>query len=87
MTRGGFSCGFESPEILGFYTRMAEAKDTASATAAANEYLDYVYDQALQPGVVAVPDAYYFNNNKVASFDMPLNAMANLNGIWNLELK
>ena len=87
LTRGGFSCGFESPEILGFYTRMAEAKDTASATAAANEYLDYVHDQALQPGVVAVPDAYYFNNNKVASFDMPLNAMANLNGIWNLELK
>ena len=87
LTRGGFSCGFESPEILGFYTRMAEAKDTASATAAANEYLDYVYDQALQPGVVGVPDAYYFNNNKIKSFDQDLAAMASLNSLWNIELK
>ena len=87
LTRGGFSCGFESPEILGFYTRMAEAKDTAAATAAANEYLDYVYHQALQPGVVGVPDAYYFNNNKVSSFEMDKAAMASLNSLWNIELK
>ena len=87
LTRGGFSCGFESPEILGFYTRMAEAKDTAAATTAANEYLDYVYHQALQPGVVGVPDAYYFNNNKVSSFEMDKAAMASLNSLWNIELK
>ncbi|MEE8047005.1 MAG: ABC transporter substrate-binding protein, partial [Dehalococcoidia bacterium] len=54
-TRGGFSCGFESPVILDLYRRMAEARDTATATTAANEYLAYVYDQALQPGVVEVP--------------------------------
>jgi len=87
LTRGGFSCGFESPVILDLYTRMAEAPDTASATAAANEYLDYVYDQSLQPGVVAIPDAFYFNNKKIASFEMDLAAAANLNSLWNLELK
>ena len=87
LTRGGFSCGFESPVILDLYTKMAEASDTATATAAANEYLDYVYDQNLQPGVVAIPDAFYFNNNKIKSFEMDLAAASNLNSLWNLELK
>jgi ABC-type transport system substrate-binding protein len=87
LTRGGFSCGFESPVILDLYTKMAEASDTATATAAANEYLDYVYDQNLQPGVVAIPDAFYFNNSKIKSFKMDLAAASNLNSLWNLELK
>ncbi|MQG38099.1 MAG: ABC transporter substrate-binding protein [SAR202 cluster bacterium] len=87
LTRGGFSCGFESPVILDLYTRMAEASDQASATEAANEYLDYVYDQNLQPGVVAIPDAFYFNNNKIKSFEQDLAAASNLNSLWKLELK
>ncbi len=87
LTRGGFSCGFESPVILDLYTRMAEASDTASATAAANEYLAYVYDQNLQPGVVAGPDAVYYNNNKIKSFVLDRAAASSLNSLWNLELK
>ena len=87
LTRGGFSCGFESPVILDLYRRMAEAPDQASATAAANEYLDYVYEQNLQPGVVAIPDAFYFNNKKIKSFPMDKAAAANLNSLWNLELQ
>ena len=87
LTRGGFSCGFESPVILDLYKRMAEAPDQASATEAANEYLDYVYDQNLQPGVVAIPDAFYFNNKKIKAFPMDKAAMTNLNSLWNLELQ
>jgi ABC-type transport system substrate-binding protein len=87
LTRGGFSCGFESPVILDLYRRMAEAPDQATATTAANEYLDYVYEQNLQPGVVAIPDAFYFNNNKISSFTMDKAAASNLNSLWNLELK
>ena len=87
LPRGGFSCGFESPVILDLYTKMAEASDTATATAAANEYLAYVYDQNLQPGVVAIPDAFYINNHKIKSFKMDLAAASNLNSLWNLELK
>lgn len=87
LTRGGFSCGFESPVILDLYQRMAQAPDTATATTAANEYLEYVYNQNLQPGVVAVPDSFYFNNKKVKSFEMDLAAAAALNSVWNLELK
>jgi len=87
LTRGGFSCGFESPVILDLYRRMAEAPDSATATIAANEYLDYVYDQNLQPGVVSIPDAFYFNNKKIKSFKMDKAAASNLNSLWNLELK
>ena len=68
-------------------TRYPGSPDQASATAAANEYLDYVYEQNLQPGVVAIPDAFYFNNKKIKSFPMDKAAAANLNSLWNLELK
>ncbi len=87
LTRGGFGCGFESPVILDLYTTMAEAADVATATAAATTYLDYVYDQTLQPGVVAVPDGYYFNNSKVASFEMDIAGNTGFNSVWNVEIK
>ena len=66
---------------------MAKASDSAAATEAANEYLAYVYDQSLQPGVVAVPDAYYFNNKKIKSAEMDKAAAASINSLWNLELQ
>ena len=37
LSRGGFSCGFETPEITEFYRAMATAPDQATAVAAANE--------------------------------------------------
>ncbi len=87
LTRGGFGCGFESPVILDLYTQMAEAPDEAVATAAATEYLDYVYDQNLQPGIVAVPDGFYWNNSKVKSFEMDIAAASGFNSLWNIEIK
>jgi hypothetical protein len=73
--------------ILDLYLRMAQASDKYSATQAANEYLAYVYDQVLQPGVVAVPDVFYFNNKKNRQFVMDPAASTNLNSLWNLALK
>ena len=73
--------------ILDLYTIMATAPDTATATQAANDYLDYVYEQNLQPGIVAVPDGYYFNNNKVVSFHMDVSANSGFNSVWNIEIK
>jgi len=57
------------------------------ATAAATEYLDYVYDQNLQPGIVAVPDGFYWNNSKVKSFEMDIAAASGFNSLWNIEIK
>ncbi len=87
FTRGGFSCGFESPEIVDFFVRMAEAPDQATATQAANDYLDYVYFWNLQPGVVAVPDAVYINPNKIAAWPMAKSGISNIDSVWNLELQ
>lgn len=87
LTRGGFGCGFESPEILGFYRRMAEAPDTATATQAANEYLDYVYYWNLQPGIIALPNSLYYNNKKIKSYLMDKAAASGFNSVWNIELQ
>lgn len=87
LTRGGFGCGFESPEILGFYNRMAQAADTAEATQAANEYLDYVYFWNLQPGVVAVPNDVFYNTNKIDEWPMGKSATSAIGDTWNLTLK
>ncbi len=89
LSRGGFSCGFESPEIVEFYQRMATAPDTATAVTAANEYLDYVYFWNLQPGVVTLPADVYYNPNKIASWEMDkaTTSQDNTGSYWNLILK
>jgi ABC-type transport system substrate-binding protein len=87
LTRGGFSCGFETPEITAFYRRMATAPDQASAVQAANEYLDYVYFWNLQPGVVTLPADVYYNPNKIASWDMGKSSTSATGYYWNLTLK
>ncbi len=87
LSRGGFSCGFESPEITEFYRRMAHAPDQAAATQAANEYLDYVYFWNLQPGVVTIPNDVYYNPNKIASWDMGKSSTSKTGNYWNLELQ
>lgn len=87
LSRGGFSCGFETPEITDFYLRMAGAADQAAATQAANEYLDYVYHWNLQPGVVTLPADVYYNPNKIASWDMGKSSTSATGNYWNLTLK
>lgn len=87
LTRGGFGCGFESPDIVDFYRRMATAPDVATATQAANEYLDYVYFWTLQPGVVVVPNDVYFNPKKIVAWPMAKSATSVIDSVWNIELQ
>jgi hypothetical protein len=87
LSRGGFSCGFETPEITDFYLRMASAPDQATATQAANEYLDYVYFWNLQPGVATIPSEVYYNPNKIAEWNMGKLATSATGAYWNLTLK
>ena len=87
LTRGGFGCGFESPKILELYRGMAAARDTAEATDAANRYLQYVYYWNLQPGVVAVPQDWFWNRNKIAAWPQDRAAASGINNLWDIELK
>ena len=86
LTRGGFACGFESPKILELYEGMAAASDTAEATDFANRYLQYVYYQNLQPGVVAVPQDWFWNRKKIASWPQDRAAASGINNLWDIEL-
>ncbi len=72
LTRGGFSCGFESPEILKWYEAVAGEPDRAERISINKEYLAYMHNWALFPGYVTVPQAYYANPNYIASWPMHL---------------
>lgn len=87
LTRGGFGCGFESPEIVDLYQTMATAPDFATATQAATNYLDYVYYWNLQPGVVVVPNDVYLNPDTVAEWPMAKSYTSPIDSVWNLTLK
>ena len=72
LTRGGFSCGFESPEILGWYQAVASEPDRAERIRINKEYAAYMHNWALFPGYVTVPQAYYANPNYIADWQMNL---------------
>ena len=86
LTRGGFGCGFESPKILELYQGMAEAPDTVAATDFANRYLQYVYYWNLQPGIVAVPQDWFWNRNKISAWPQDRAAASGINNLWDIEL-
>lgn len=86
LTRGGFGCGFESPKILELYQGMAGASDTAEATDFANRYLQYVYYWNLQPGIVAVPQDWFWNRNKISAWPQDRAAASGINNLWDIEL-
>lgn len=87
LSRGGFSCGLETPEITEFYLGMASAADQQTAADIATEYLDYVYEWNLQPGVVVLPADVYYNPNKIASWEMGKSSTSATGNYWDLTLK
>ena len=86
LTRGGFGCGFEIPFILENYQATAVEPDEDVRNVLIDEYVQYVFDEALQPGVVAVPELHVMNPIKVADWDMGALHAGTLGRTWNLEL-
>ena len=78
LTRGGFSCGFEAPEIAQGYLKMAAEPDIAKRVAASSEILDFVHHWTLSPGVVVVPEFITYNPKSVSSWNMK----PTLTGAW-----
>ena len=77
LTRGGFSCGFESPEILNWYEAAASEPDREERIRINKEYLAYMHNWALFPGYVTVPQAYYANPNYIDSWEMHIGGSYN----------
>lgn len=78
LTRGGFSCGFEAPEIAQGYLKMAKEPDIQKRNQHSSEILDFIYKWSLQPGVVVVPEFITYNPNSIKSWEMK----PTLTGAW-----
>ena len=85
LTRGGFSCGFESPEILGWYQAAAKEADMDKRVAINKEYAEYMHNWALFPGYITVPKAYFANPNHIKEW--PMNLGNSYNSPENIVLK
>ena len=70
LTRGGFSCGFESPEILTWYQAAASEPDREKRIEINKEYLAYMHNWALFPGYVTVPNAWFANPNHIQELSL-----------------
>lgn len=70
LSRGGFGCGFESPDILKIYEQEAAEPDPAKRIALNDQLATYLYHWALDPGYVAVPSGRFVNPNSISSWNM-----------------
>ncbi|MFW6195292.1 MAG: ABC transporter substrate-binding protein [Chloroflexota bacterium] len=70
MTRGGFSCGFESPFIAEKWQEAAAEPDVQARNEINDEVVQYLHDWALNPGVVQVPNFATYNPNSIEEWPM-----------------
>lgn len=70
LTRGGFGCSMEVPFFLETYRKIAKEPDTVKRLTLNNALAQYMWEQALEIGVVTVPDAIAYNTKAIKSWDM-----------------
>ena len=69
-SRGGFSCGFETPFAANQYGLAAANPDKAERIELMNGTANYLWEQSLNPGVVSVPLSIVYNPNAIAEWPM-----------------
>ena len=69
-SRGGFSCGFETPFVAEQYGMAAANPDKLERIRLMNGVADFLHEQALNPGVVSVPLSIVYNPNSIAEWKM-----------------
>jgi ABC-type transport system substrate-binding protein len=87
LTRGGFGCGFEIPFVLDNYQKVATTADEAVRSELVDQYAQYMFDEALQPGVIAAPGLFIMNPNKLKGWEMGKLGNGNIGRVWEIELK
>lgn len=60
----------EIPKFLEIYNKTSVEPDAQKRIALNNEAAQYMYDQALEIGVITVPDAIAYNPKAIKSWDM-----------------
>lgn len=81
MTRGGFSCGFESPWIAEQFKKQAVEPDITKRIQMTNEWVDYMYHWMLAPGIVAVPAGIMWNPKSIKEWPMRTSVVASFNNM------
>ncbi len=69
-SRGGFSCGFETPFVANQYGLAAANPDKEERIQLMNEVADFLHMWALNPGVASVPLSIVYNPNAIADWPM-----------------
>ena len=70
LTRGGFGCHMEIPKILEAVQSVAANPDPAERTRLNIELADYLYEQQLKIGIIALPFVSAYNPNSIADWPM-----------------
>jgi ABC-type transport system substrate-binding protein len=70
LSRGGFSCGFESPFIAESFWKASVETDYDKRVELSTALANYYYDNALYMGVVVVPEPMVWNPKSFSSWDM-----------------
>ena len=70
LTRGGFGCGIEIPEVANTWIQVAAEPDPAKQIELNNQLAQYLFDHAVSFGVVGVPGPITYNPNKIAEWPM-----------------
>ena len=70
LTRGGFGCHMEIPFILETVQKVAAESDPAQRTQYNIALADYLYEQQLKIGIIALPFVSAYNPNSIADWPM-----------------
>lgn len=87
LTRGGFGCGFEVPFVLDFFEKITVEPDEEVRNQLVDSYIQFMYDEALQPGIFAIPQFWVMNPNKVTGWNIGKSEIGNIGRVWEIELK
>ena len=70
LTRGGFGCHMESPFILDTVRKVSAETDPAKRIELNNALADYLYEQQLKVGVIALPLLTVYNPASISEWPM-----------------
>ena len=79
ITRGGFGCGVEILLLARSWLAAASEPDEAARIAINNRAADYLFEQAVSPGIVGQPAPITYNPNTIAAWPMSPGLFATVN--------
>ncbi len=71
LTRGGFGCGLEDPVVADTFLKVGKEPDQAKRIQMNLALVDHMYTEALNIGVVGIPNLIITNPKSIADWKMP----------------